>query len=69
MKSKWLQFSIMGLLLIGLGLSLLGEAIIIKYSSQSYFWIGTLSLIIINSGLCFFGKGIICKTMIELKIN
>tara|TARA_A100000164_G_C21784743_1_gene712809 strand:- start:750 stop:959 length:210 start_codon:yes stop_codon:yes gene_type:complete len=69
MKSKWLVFSILGLLLIGFGLSLLGEAIIIKYSSQSYFWIGTLSLIIINSGLCFLGKGIICKTMIELKIN
>ena len=69
MKSKWLVFSILGLLLIGFGLSLLGEAIIIKYNSQSYFCIGTLSLIIINSGLCFFGKAILCKAMIELKIN
>ena len=58
MKSKWLIFSIGGLILIGFGLSLLGEAIILKYENKPFFWLGTLALIVINSGLCFFGNAI-----------
>ena len=58
MKSKWLIFSISGLILIGFGLSLLGEAIILKYENKPFFWLGTLALIVINSGLCFFGNAI-----------
>ena len=37
MKLKWLTFSISGLILIGLGLSLLGEAIILKYEEEPFF--------------------------------
>tara|TARA_B100001059_G_C17276942_1_gene306341 strand:- start:243 stop:455 length:213 start_codon:yes stop_codon:yes gene_type:complete len=58
MKSKWLIFSISGLILIGFGLSLLGEAIMLKYENKPFFWLGTLALIVINSGLCFFGNAI-----------
>ena len=58
MKSKWLIFSIGGLILIGFGLSLLGEAIMLKYENKPFFWLGTLALIVINSGLCFFGNAI-----------
>jgi hypothetical protein len=58
MKSKWLIFSISGLILIGFGLSLLGEAIMLKYENKPFFWLGTLALTVINSGLCFFGNAI-----------
>ena len=58
MRSKWLIFSISGLILIGFGLSLLGEAIMLKYENKPFFWLGTLALIVINSGLCFFGNAI-----------
>lgn len=61
-KTKWLLFAITGLLLFGFGLSLLGEAIIMKYTDSSY-WIawGTTALVVTNSGLCLFGQAVIIK--------
>jgi len=52
----------LGLVLFGFGLSLLGEAILLKYN-QSDYWIagGTLALMVTNSGLCLFGQAIIVK--------
>tara|TARA_B100001540_G_scaffold223050_1_gene197313 strand:- start:87 stop:296 length:210 start_codon:yes stop_codon:yes gene_type:complete len=58
MKIKWLAFSISGLVLFGFGLSLLGEAIILKYENKPFFWFGTLALVVANSGLCLFGNAI-----------
>ena len=58
MKIKWLAFSISGLVLFGFGLSLLGEAIILKYENKPFFWVGTLALVVVNSGLCLFGNAI-----------
>ena len=67
MKIKWLFYSISGLLLLGMGLSILGEAIILKFT-QSDGWViwGTLALIITNSGFCLFGQAIIEKVKIGL---
>ena len=61
-KIKWLICAVSGLLLFGFGLSLLGEAIILKYTSSVY-WVpaGTLALVVTNSGLCLFGQAIIIK--------
>ena len=61
-KKKWLLYAVSGLVLFGFGLSLLGEAIMHKYS-QSDHWIvvGTLALVVTNSGLCLFGQAIIIK--------
>ena len=61
-KIKWLLYAVSGLLLFGFGLSLLGEAIILKYN-QSGQWIaaGTIALIVTNTGLCLFGQAIIVK--------
>jgi len=64
MKIKWICISILSLLLIGMGLSILGEAIILKNNDKSYFVMGTLALVIINSGLCFLGEAIILKVQI-----
>ena len=68
MKNKWMMYSISGLLLFGMGLSILGEAIIIKYT-QSDHWIlvGTLALVVTNSGLCLFGQAVIEKVKIISK--
>ena len=65
MKLKWLIFSISGLILIGFGLSLLGEAIILKYEKKPFFWLGTFALIIVNAGLCFFGNAIRYRIQID----
>jgi len=61
-KTKWLLFAVSGLLLIGFGLSLLGEAIIIKFT-QSGNWViwGSLALGVTNTGICLFGQAIIEK--------
>ena len=68
MKTKWLIYSIAGLLLIGFGLSLLGEAIIFKINKDfNWFYIGALALIVFNSGICFVGKAILLK--IEMSKN
>ena len=61
MKIKWIGISIISLLLIGMGLSILGEAIILKNNDKSYFTMGTLALVIINSGLCILGEAIILR--------
>ena len=70
MNKKWLFYSISGLLTFGMGLSILGESIILKYNqSDNWFIWGTISLIITNAGLCFFGQAVIekVKTAINLK--
>jgi len=56
MKTKWIALAVGGLLLNGTGLSLLGEAIIRKAAPgagfHDWFWLGTLSLVLINAGIC-----------------
>jgi hypothetical protein len=61
-KQKWLLYAVSGLVLFGFGLSLLGEAIILKYNQADY-WIslGTIALVVTNSGLCLFGQAIVVK--------
>lgn len=47
-------YAISGLILTGAGLSLLGEAIIYKYSEKAFvewFTMGTIALVVFNSGL------------------
>ena len=64
-KRKWFVCSVISLLIFGFGLSLLGEAIIMKHqNSNNWVLLGTLSLIVINSGLCLFGQAVIEKTKI-----
>jgi divalent metal cation (Fe/Co/Zn/Cd) transporter len=70
MKIKWLFYSITGLLLFGMGLSIAGEAIILKYDqSNDWFLWGTLALIITNTGLCLFGQAVIEKVKINLQTD
>ena len=64
-KGKWFVYSVISLLIFGFGLSLLGEAIIMKYqNSNNWVLLGTFSLIVTNSGLCLFGQAVIEKTKI-----
>jgi hypothetical protein len=49
MKSKSFTYAVVGLLLFGMGLSFLGEAIICKFTEDKY-WVayGTLALVVTN---------------------
>jgi len=54
LDKKWFWYAIIGLVLNGLGLSVVREAIIGKSNGEAWFLIGTFGLILVNSGLCFF---------------
>lgn len=65
---NWLIFAASGLALVGFGLSLMGEALIRKYEAidfHDWFWLGTLALVVINTGLAFFGKAITLRVRLD----
>mgnify|MGYP001245181579 CR=1 FL=1 len=43
--------ALIGLILFSSGLCIFGEAIISKYQNTSWFFLGTISLILINAGM------------------
>ena len=43
--------ALIGLILFSSGLCVFGEALISKYEKTNWFWVGTISLILINAGL------------------
>jgi hypothetical protein len=68
MKRKWLLFSVGGLITIGFGLSLLGEAI--QYKMQQdlrWLWMGTLALGVFNSGICLVAEATLLKMKRQLR--
>lgn len=70
--TKWRWFAPLGLSFIGLGISLLGHSIQLKVegvSTVTWFLWGTLSLIVINSGVAVFGDAVKHRVLFELKEN
>ena len=65
-KTRWLVFSISGMLLLGLGLSLLGEAIIYK-SQNNFYWFywGTGAMATFNAGIGLIGEAIVMKVKLD----
>jgi hypothetical protein len=67
MKRKWFIYSVVGMILLGLGLSLLGEAILYKSKDDfSWFFWGTAALVTFNAGIGLIGEAIVLK--VKLKI-
>lgn len=58
-RRRWLFWSIAGLIFVGAGVSITGEAIIRKGADEAWFLLGTAGLVVLNSGLSFFGQGVI----------
>lgn len=51
-KSSFLFISILGILIFSSGLCVLGESIIQKINNGDWFLIGTIALVLINTGVC-----------------
>jgi len=61
LKRNWLGYSIAGLILIGAGISIVGEANLLKMNDEPWFWLGTLGLVVLNSGVSIFGQAVIFR--------
>ncbi|PSL07507.1 hypothetical protein [Cecembia rubra] len=70
LKKKWLIFSVGGILLMGIGLSFLGEATILKWDEVGFllwFGLGTFALAIFFAGLSLFGQAVVFKSKLDQK--
>ena len=69
-KRKWFRLGTLSMVIIGLGVSLIGEAIILKANQASWLeWagLGTFALVVFNAGLCVLGESVACKVHYERK--
>ena len=60
-KTLWLIYSILGLVLIGAGVSIVGEAVIRKAVAEPWFWMGTAGLVVLNAGVSVFGQAVVYR--------
>jgi hypothetical protein len=61
-----------GLLLIGAGVSIVGQAIVLKAQHKAgwqWFPMGFLGLIVLNSGVAMFGESVKHRTLYESKLD
>jgi hypothetical protein len=61
-KMKWFIYSVAGVTLVGLGLTLTGDAIVVKSTLQDqfarWFFTGLLGLASVNAGICFIADAV-----------
>ena len=57
-REKWAWLAPAGLVGMGLGVSLVGEATLRKGRGEPFVACGTLALCVLNAGLCLFGESI-----------
>ena len=64
----WKRYAPLGLLAVGFGASLLGQATLWKGEGKTGRWVlgGTLSLISLNGGLCVFGEAVKSRLRYDL---
>lgn len=75
-KKKWKKHSLIGVGLVGLGINLIGEAIIIKGNSPAemdlghmalWFWIGLFGIAGINAGICYIADAVKNRIYMEME--
>ena len=69
-KSKWLLFAPAGLVAIGAGASMVHWAGTLKDQQRpTSEWVaaGTLALVVFNSGISLFGRGVVEKVLHEVR--
>lgn len=69
LKKKWLTYAVVGFLIMGLGVSMIGDAIVMKMGGNGlwgWFLYGSLALATFFAGLSVFGQAVVFKTLIAL---
>ncbi len=65
-RTQWLRKAPLGLMLIGLGFSIAGDAVARKAANQSWFWRGTLGLVLMNAGVSVVGDAVRHRTLMDV---
>lgn len=65
----WLGLAPLGLLLVGLGFSVAGDAITRKGAGKSWFMHGVLGLIMLNGGISVVGEAVRQRVHADLDIH
>ena len=69
---RWSRLAPLGLMVVGMGMSLLGEAIIMKGEgrpTRKWVLMGALALIVVNLGLSIFGGAVKERTLYEMLVK
>ncbi|MBK8034888.1 MAG: hypothetical protein J0M07_31440 [Anaerolineae bacterium] len=69
---EWSENAPRGLLLIGAGISVIGQAIVLKSRRKStvvWFLFGLVGLILFNAGVSVFGEAVKHRTLYESKLG
>ena len=69
---SWSTNAPRGMLLIGAGVSIVGQAIVLKAQRKAgwkWFLMGFLGLIVLNSGVAIFGESVKQRTLYESKLG
>lgn len=65
-RRTWQRLAPAGLIGVGLGVSLVGEATLRKGRGEPFVAYGTLALCVLNAGLCLFGESVKHSVLAEL---
>ncbi len=67
---RWNRYSPLGLLMLGLGMSVIGDATITKAKGKrGWVFKGTVGLILFNAGLAVFSEGVKSRALYEVDLN
>jgi hypothetical protein len=66
-RTRWFTFAGSGLLIIGAGVSFIGEATGRKIRGEHWFTTGTIGLVLLNAGLSLFGDAIKERTLLDMQ--
>ncbi|HEX8297754.1 MAG TPA: hypothetical protein VF594_01225 [Rubricoccaceae bacterium] len=62
----WARLAPVGLIAVGFGASLIGEATLRKGRGEAFALYGTAALTVFNAGLCLFGEAIRHRVLADL---
>lgn len=69
---KWDELAPRGLLIIGMGISFIGQAIVLKANKKGFlrwFLIGTIGITSFNTGIAIFGEAVKHRALYELDVK
>ena len=64
---SWARLAPAGLIAVGFGASLIGDATLRKGRGEAFVGYGTAALVVFNAGLCLFGEAVRHRVLADLE--